>query len=303
MSATPAPAQRIFVTGGRGRLASLIAGQHRPPASEVALFSRDAGDGFRPLAELLRHDVLAQADVLLHLAWSTLPATSERQPGLERQNDLPFLESLLGALIRSAARERLHFIFFSSGGTVYGDAPGRPNVETDSCRPIGNYGRAKLAAEEMILALAERHGLACAILRISNPFGYPVPADRVQGIIPHAIRCATTGQPLALWGDGSARKDFLHCQDFLPALASVIKCRLTGVYNLCAGESHSIREVIEQVEAQVGRKIPLAYAPAPAWDVQDSRLDNRKLVAATGWRPQVTLAEGIRREASSSAPP
>ena len=295
--------QRMYVTGGRGRLASLIAGHFGAPTHEVTLFSRTAGNGFRLLAELLQPGRLSHADLLLHLAWSTLPATSEQRAGSEQQYDLPFLESLLGALALQPARERLHFIFFSSGGAVYGNAPGRPSLETDACRPIGNYGRAKLAAEEMILAQAARQGLACTILRISNPYGYPVPAERVQGIIPHAIRCATAGQPLALWGDGSAQKDFLHYRDLLSALSAVMAHRLTGVYNLSAGESHRIREVIDKVEAQVGRRIPLAYAPAPAWDVQDSRLDNGKFVAATGWRPQVTLAEGIHHEAAGSAPP
>jgi UDP-glucose 4-epimerase len=300
----PAPStQRVYVTGGRGRLASLIAGHFAAPAHEVTLFSRTAGDGFRPLAGLLQPGGLGSADLLLHLAWSTLPATSELRTGVERTEDLPFLEALLAAAAVTPVRERLHLVFFSSGGTVYGNAPGRPSLETDACRPIGNYGRAKLAAEEMILAHAARHGQACTILRISNPYGYPVPVERVQGIIPHAIRCATAGQPLALWGDGSAQKDFLHYRDFLAALAAVLERRLTGVYNLSAGESHRICEVIEKVEAQVGRKIPLAYAPAPAWDVQDSRLDNGRLVAATGWRPKVTLAEGIRREAAGSTPP
>ena len=289
--------KRLFVTGGRGRLASLIADHFRAPAHEVALYSRGGGRGFRELAELTRPEALAGADALFHLAWSTLPATSEQAPGAEQRDDLPLLGKLLQALAGQPAAQRPHFIFFSSGGTVYGNAPGRPSIETDPRRPIGNYGRAKLAAEELIEQSATRHGLPCTILRISNPYGYPVPSGRAQGIIPHAIRCAVEGRPLALWGDGHARKDFLHYTDFLSAVDLVIARRLTGTFNVSSGESHSVQEIITLVEKHTGRKITTNPTVAPDWDVQDSRLDHRRLTDATGWRPQVSLDEGIRRSA------
>jgi len=283
--------KRLLVTGGRGRLASLIADHFRAPAHEVALYSRGGGAGFHSLEELTRPANLTDSDTLLHLAWSTLPATSEKSPGSEQQHDLPLLEKLLQAV----AAKRSHFIFFSSGGAVYGNAPGRPNREDDPCQPIGCYGRAKLAAEKLIGESAARHGLPCTILRISNPYGYPVPSGRVQGVIPHAIRCAIEGRPLTLWGDGHARKDFLYYTDFLSALDEVVARRLTGVFNLSAGESHSVHEIIALVEQHTGRKVATDQIAAPAWDVQDSRLDPRRLVDATGWRPQVALDEGIRR--------
>lgn len=292
----PAAPQRLFVTGGRGRLATLIAAHCRSRGHEVVLFSRTAGPGFRATTELEHPAAFAGAGVVLHLGWSTLPATSEQHPGSEWQHDLPVLQRMLNAASASPAAP--HFIFFSTGGAVYGNAPGRPNVETDACQPIGQYGRAKRAAEELVDAHAAQPGLPCAILRISNPYGYPVPRERRQGIVPHALRCAREGQVLTRWGDGSAQKDFLHYTDFLAALDAVIARKLTGIFNVCAGESHSINEVLALVEEQVGRRIAVQSTPAPAWDVQDSRLSNEKLVAATDWHPQVSLAEGIRRAAA-----
>lgn len=291
--------KRILVTGGRGRLASLIADHFRAPAHNVALFSRTGGEGFQALEQLAA--ALPEAGAVLHLAWSTLPATSEAGGGLEWKSDLPPLEKLLQSIAALPAAQRPHFVFFSSGGTVYGNAPGRPNIESDPCLPIGWYGRAKLAAEQLIQTQMARHGLACAILRISNPYGYPVPKNRVQGIIPHAIRCAVEDQPLNLWGDGSARKDFLYYTDFLSAVESVIQHRLTGTFNVSAHTSHTIREVIGLVEKDTGRTINLNHQPAPFWDVRDSQLDNQRFIAATGWQPQVSLDEGIRRAAAGYA--
>ncbi len=292
----PSQPTRIAVTGGRGRLASLLVDHFRAPAHAVTLFSRGGGEGFHELARL--EAGLAAQDAVLHLAWSTLPATSEQNPGAERAHDLPALEKTLQAIAALPAAQRPQFVFFSSGGAVYGNAPGRPSLETDSCQPIGRYGAAKRAAEEIVERYARAHGVPSTILRISNPYGYPVPRNRLQGLIPHALRCAAEGSPLTLWGDGHARKDFLYYTDFVFAVEQVIARRLTGTFNLAAGESHSVREVIGLVEKHTGKKVTLAFQPAPAWDVEDSRLDNRRLAAAAGWQPQVSLDEGIRRSAA-----
>lgn len=292
--------QRILVTGGRGRLAGLLAGHFRGGAFAVERFSRTTGPGLRPLAELGADGALAGADFLVHLAWSTLPAVAEISPALAEREDLPLLRQLLSRVAACPAGRKPLFVFFSSGGAVYGNAPGRPSREDDACHPIGRYGRAKLEAERIITEQAALHGFPAVILRVSNPYGYPVPAERQQGLIPHAIRCAMSGQPLALWGDGSARKDFLHCDDLLAALEAVFMQRPTGTYNVASGQSHRVREVLDLVEKHCGRRIALAPAPAPAWDVHDSLLDRRKFSQATGWQPLITLDEGIRRAAQDS---
>lgn len=289
---SPRP-KRLLMTGGRGRLAPLIADHFSSASYAPELFSRSPDTGLRILRDL--PDIsFTPEDTILHLAWSTLPATSEQNPGSEERNDLPWLDHLLASLVRRPAAERPFLIFFSSGGTVYGNAPGRPNRETDACAPIGRYGRAKLDAEERIES-ARKAGVASAILRISNPYGYPVPGGRPQGVIPHAIRAAVEGRPLTLWGDGTAGKDFIYYTDFLAALEQVINRRLEGIYNVAAGVSHRIADVISRVEHHTHRPVAIDPRPAPPWDVHDSRLDPTRLTEATGWRPRIALDEGIRR--------
>lgn len=295
MSPSASRPKRLLVSGGRGRLASLVADYFRASTHGVTLFSRESSPGFSPLANLAKPETLAGADTLLHLASSMLPATAEQLPAGAENADLSQLTQILSALAALPPAQRPHFIFFSSGGAIYGNAPGRPSLEADTCRPIGRYGRTKLAAEELIRAAAARDGLSYTILRISNPFGFPVPSGRAQGIIPHAVRCAMEGQPLTLWGDGHARKDFLYYTDFLKALQRVVDLPLAGIYNLAAGESHSVLEIIALVEKHTGRKITRQLTPAPAWDVQDSQLNNSLLRQAAGWQPQVSLNEGVRR--------
>lgn len=294
--------RRIFLTGGRGSLAGVLAADLRAAGAQVTSFSRTAGGGHRALDELADPAVLGDADALLHLAWSTVPLTAEQNPGEEERHDLPLLRRLLAGMGRLPAGLRPHLIFFSSGGTVYGNAlGGRPHREDDPCAPIGRHGRGKLAGERALVEAAGAAELPWTILRVSNPYGFPVPPERRQGIIPVAIRAAREGQPLPLWGDGTARKDFLHHSDFAAAVRGVVARRLTGTFNVCSGESHTVREILGLVEAATGRTITITPGPAHfPWDVHDSLLDNQRLSAALGWRPAVPLAEGIRRAAQEA---
>lgn len=293
---TTLAAKRVIMTGGRSRLGGCIRQHLVEHGAEVVSLSRSEGDTHLGLENLFVNNLVDQADTLLHLAWSTVPLSAERHVGLEWKQDLPLLLNVLDTIGASPRRERVHFVFFSSGGAVYGNAPdGRGSREDDECRPIGWYGQGKLAAERLIQEYGRRYGLTYTILRISNPYGFSVPAHKPQGIIPFIIRHAREGTPLSVWGDGSARKDFLHYTDFNSALEKVVRHRPIGIFNVSSGESHSVNEVIQIAEAALGKTIKTQHIPAHAWDVHDSVLDNTKLSHALDWHPAVSLREGVRR--------
>jgi len=286
---------RIHITGGRGRLASIVAAHLRSRGFQVELYSRTAGGGFKDLNLLIAGKAVAPQDTVLHLAWSSLPATSEQHPGGEEAEDLPLLERLLATVSVPGLGPKPHFVFFSSGGAVYGNAGTAPSREVDACFPVGSYGRAKLAAESIIQRFQATGSCTCAILRISNPYGHPGNAARPQGVINRAIACALSGAEFVIWGDGGARKDYLYEDDFVAAVEGTVRHRLVGTYNLCMGKSHTVNEVIAAVEASTGRRVTRRNTPAPAWDVQDSRLDGSLLERASSWRPSVAFHEGVRR--------
>src|SRR5882724_8858006 len=248
MDATPL-AKRILLTGGRSRLAGVIRQHFSLCGSQLVSLSRSEGDSHLGLENLFVNNLVDHADILLHMAWSTVPLSSERHVGLEWKQDLPLLLKVMKTICSSPNRERLHFIFFSSGGAIYGNAvDDRPSAESDLCQPIGWYGQGKLAAERLIEEYGRRHGLVYTILRISNPYGFAVPAHKPQGIIPFILKSARDGSPLSIWGDGTARKDFLHHTDFVAALDQVVRTRTLGIFNVSHGESHTVNEVIALAE-------------------------------------------------------
>lgn len=294
--AEPLLSKRIIMTGGRSRLAGVVRQHLKTCEAQVISLSRSEGDSHLGLENIFVNNVLDNADALLHMAWSTVPFVSERHVGMEWNEDIPLLFRILEAIRASPNPQRLHFIFFSSGGAVYGNAVNNlPSTEDDPCEPIGWYGHGKRAAEKLIQEYGRRYGLVYTILRISNPYGFPIPVHKPQGIIPFIIKSARDGTPLSIWGDGTARKDFLHHTDFVAALAQVIRERVTGTFNVSHGLSHRVNDVIAAVEKVLQLKAHIRHVPAHPWDVHESLLDNSKLRAAIAWKPLITLDEGVVR--------
>lgn len=276
--------RRLAITGGRGRLAPLVARFFEDAGCEVQRFSRRADGGFQALERLGDPAVFSTYDAVIHAAWSTVPFTAEQNPGAAEVHDLPLLRTLLRA--GSGGHTRLVFL---STGAVYGDTGETPATESMMPAPLGHYARAKLAAERLV----EEGPVPAAILRISNLLGERSDPARPQGILPRLIQAARHGETVTLWGDGHATKDYLHCQDFLAALRLIVEGRRTGLWNVAAGESVRLMDLISLVEEQTGRRILLTHEPHFPWDVSFSRLSNQKLCTVTGWSPRLSLRQAV----------
>ncbi len=285
--------RRLVIVGGRGKIATELHRHALQQGVSCVLFSRAGGKDISPIDDLFTPGVWASGDTFVHAAWSTVPFTSEQNPGVEWQVDIPLLVRIIKFLGGLPLATRPHFSFLSSGGTVYGEAPVKPNVETDSLQPKGWHGLAKKGAEEIVGALCRHLEVPGSILRISNPYGFPVSGVKPQGIIQHTLRAAIECNDLKLWGDGSAIKDFIFSQDLAIAMLALFRHRITGIFNVAFGESASVRQVIELAEKVTRKRVNLTSEPSFAWDVQQSRLDNSKLREMIGWQPRIALEEGI----------
>jgi UDP-glucose 4-epimerase len=263
----------------------------------VEVYSRNADEKHLPLS-LLGNRLYEQEppQALLHLAWSTVPSSAEIHPGSEWREDLPLLANLLETLTAIKKRDsRLPLFVFFSTCAVYGPGSAdKPFGEEDPVQPIGWYATAKAEAERLIRRFAEQHGLPALILRITNPYGFTQNQETLQGVIPHLARAARTGSAFRVWGDGTARKDFLNVEDFCRGIDAALQARLTGTYNLCSGETHSIHELVQTAETTLGAPIQIQVEPGRPWDVTQAGYKRGKFSQATGWSPRVSLADGFR---------
>ena len=284
---------RIAITGGRGRLARLAAAFLRDLGYDVILFSRISGEGFQRLESLCDPSVMGAFAAIFHFAWSTVPLTSEADPGCEEREDLPFLKKLLTGL---ASLEKPPKFVFLSSASVYGNTEEVPVNEVATCHPRSGYARAKLKAEEMIMTALDAHAhLSAAILRVSNVTGFPSDPKRLQGVLPRIIAVAKEGQTLEIWGDGCCSKDYLWIDDFLLALQATLVTPLKGIFNLGSGENFSVLDLVSVVEKTLGLPISLSYRPRYEWDVFQSRIDSSAFSEMANWKPQSNIRKGIEQ--------
>lgn len=287
--------QKIAITGGRGRLARVMAAYLRQQGAEVTLFSRRAGEGMHALSTLLDPEVIVTFTTLIHNAWSTVPFTSEKNPGQEMREDLPLLEKMLEMFSQVPQKDFLPKFLFLSSASVYGNQEGMPAIESTPCHPLSEYARAKLLAEKMLLkASFQEPRLKCVILRITNLLGLPSDSIIPQGILGKILEAATQNSVLELWGDGNASKDYLWIDDFLEAITIAVEQPLQGIFNVGANKNFSLLEFIKIVEEVTQRSLKIKHYPEYSWDVKHAAISSVAFSQLTGWSPHSDISQKIR---------
>lgn len=238
------------------------------------------------LAKLLSH-----CGTVIHLASATTPGNSANQPALELENLVPSLH-LLETL---QAYPETHLIFFSSGGTLYGNPQRLPVHEDDPVTPLSYHGAGKAALEAFLHAFRAR-GQAVTILRPSNAYGPGQALKSGFGLIRTMLEHARCGTPLDIWGDGENVRDFIYIDDITEACARFVALpQDNGTYNLGSGRGYSINQVRYIVEQVTGIELKTSHHPARGIDVRAVVLDISRIEARLSWKPQTSLEEGVRR--------
>lgn len=240
--------------------------------------------------------VLEGIEIVFHLASTTVPASSNTDPFHDvASNVLPTLR-----LLDAAKEARLRkFVFFSSGGTVYGIPERIPLDETHPTNPISAYGIHKLAIEKYLYLYSHLFGVPSCVLRISNAYGERQSPTSGQGAIAAFLFRALRREPIEIWGDGSVVRDYIHVSDVLEAAIAAIGYEgRDNVFNIGSGTGTSLREVVRAVLHAVGWEVEVRYLPSRALDVPANVLAISRARRELGWSPKVTLVEGIGRTLS-----
>jgi len=285
----------IFITGGRGRLGRALTTYLVEKGYDIRVYSRNEQNNAKSISALPADLEKKKGGVLIHLAWSVVPAEAEKNPQIQWDEDLPLLQKILHGLFKGkkTSSPAARFVFFSSG-SVYGESRDSETAfqEGDRTNPKGLYAAAKVEAEQMILKSVSQ-GLRAAILRISNPYGFSMGKERPQGVIPALCRTAENRGTFSMWGNGSAEKDYLYIEDLCRAVELIIKRQIEGTYNIASGEYVSLEKLILMIEELTGNSIRVESRPAPVWDVQHGRFASQRIQKATGWQPVVPLRQGL----------
>ncbi|QTD45040.1 NAD-dependent epimerase/dehydratase family protein [Ottowia testudinis] len=234
------------------------------------------------------------ADVLIHLASSTVPATANVAPLADVQHNLMGTLQLLQGLREMDVRPRL--LFASSGGAVYGRPQTVPIDEDHPKLPMGAYGVTKLAIEHHLRIEEAQHALPYRIIRLSNPYGEWQRPQGVQGVIAVFAHRALHGEALDVWGDGSVVRDFVHAADVGRAFCAAATHQGDGrVFNVGAGKGISVNEIIVSLERLLERCIERRVLPGRLFDPPVNVLDIARARAELNWEPALSFEVGLER--------
>lgn len=273
----------VLLLGGTGFIGQALATRLRQRGTAVQVVGRKE---VPRLDEFLPH-----CSTVIHLASATTPGTSSAQPSLEQLN-----LNLTGHLLQCLqGRPDIHLIYFSSGGTVYGDPSQLPVREDAPLAPLSPYGVTKAAQEERCRAL-RAHGHAVTIVRPSNAYGPGQTIKSGFGLVRTLLEHARLGTTLEIWGNGGNVRDFIYIDDLVDATLLLVDMPAEcGTYNLGSGVGHSVNQVKRLVEQVTGLPIKTVHRPARATDVRAVVLDSTRLYGQLGWRPGVELVRGVER--------
>jgi UDP-glucuronate 4-epimerase len=200
-------------------------------------------------------------------------------------------------ILEEAARIGAH-VMFASSSSVYGErGDGEPFRETDdTVTPVSPYAATKRSCELLAHGFFAARRLSVVCARIFTAFG---PRQRPDLAVRKFAERMLRGEPVTVYGDGSALRDFTFVDDLVSGLVAGIDAPPGfSIYNFGAGRTISVRRVLEVLEDVLGVKAKIDWQPPQAGDVSRTWADIGAAQRALGYAPRVSFEEGVRRFAS-----
>ena len=214
-------------------------------------------------------------DTIVHLVSTLIPGSGNNDFNIEYQNVIfPSIK-----LMEYCAKSNIKFVYFSSGGTVYGNRDTmQPFVETDAMAPISYYGWSKQMMENSILFLNRTEKLNYLIVRPSNPYGHGQNLHGKQGIVAVAIGKMLRGETVEVWGDGSAIRDYIYIDDLASIFHSLIASGICNeTINIGSGRGYSVNDVLAFLKIISNKDFKIEFKNARPMDVSNMVLDTTKM--------------------------
>jgi UDP-glucose 4-epimerase len=292
---------KCLIIGGNGFIGSHLADKLLREGNFVRIFDvsyerfRDPLDKVDYRIGLLHnkqdlYEAMLGIDIVYHLASASVPSTSGVDVTNDIEKNLVTTISILDLLVSLKIRK---FVYFSSGGAVYGNPETRLISESHPCRPISSYGIIKNTIENYLLLYERLHGLNILILRPSNPYGPRQGHFIAQGVISTFLRNIKSNSELCIYGDGSSQKDYIYIVDLVEICYNISKSNYSGIYNIGSGNGTSINEIIKIIEKITLLKPKCVFLEKKEYDVSNFVLDISKVLMHQNSKPNVSLDSGI----------
>lgn len=265
-------------------LKSIAAGSGRDHSLEVEEIDITSGDAIDRLV------ARAKPDAILHLAAMAGVRPSIEQPAYYARVNVEGTTHLLQAAVKHSVKKFL----FASSSSVYGNLGRVPFSEEDPvAEPISPYAATKRAGELLCYTFWHLYQLPVFCLRFFTVYG---PRQRPDLAIHKFTRLISAGEPVPLFGDGSTSRDYTFVDDTVAGIiAALERCDRYRIYNLGGSDPVSLGQLVQGLEAAIGRAAIVDRRPVQPGDVERTYADLARARAELGYEPKITLDEGLRR--------
>jgi dTDP-glucose 4,6-dehydratase len=234
-------------------------------------------------------EVLAGKDAVVNFAAETHVDRSILDAGGFIRTDVEGTWVLLDA----ARRHGLSRYLQVSTDEVYGHVPVGASKEDDPLEPRSPYAASKAGGDLMVRAYGVTHGLPVLITRGANTIG---PNQYPEKVVPLFTTNAIDDQPMPIYGDGGALRDYIDVADHCSAIATVLQKGIPGeIYNIGAGHAINTHRVADTILRILGKpgSLKKLVPDRPGHDRRYS-VDSSKL-RALGWAPQRDFEAAMER--------
>lgn len=185
-------------------------------------------------------------------------------------------------------------VVFASSSSIYGDSPRRPFREDDTTgRPVSPYGATKLAGEALVHAHHAVSGLPIGIARLFTVYG---PRQRPDLAICAFADRILQGRPVELYDRGLGLRDYTYVDDVVDALVRLAAFDAPAlVVNIGSDRPIETRQVVAELETQLGVRANRQLLPPQAGDVAATHADISVAREKLGWQPRMLFEDGIAR--------
>lgn len=234
--------------------------------------------------------VIEGMDVIYHAICTLNPGNSNEKCILGYERDFVQTAKLCSWIMNTNTK----MIFFSSGGTVYGNQEIQPIKEDAVPVPINHYGNLKLCIENTIRTFNFQSKKNMLIARISNPYGPGQDYLKGVGFIDAALKHAIHGEPIDVWGDGSVVRDYIYIDDLCKMLYALMQYKGEEVvFNLSSGVGASQKDILNIINKLVP-DVEIKYSPARKVDAKKIVLDNSK-ISTLNVKAETDISYGIQK--------
>ncbi len=296
---------KVLVTGGAGFIGShaadamLEAGHQVVIVDDLSTGSRanvNAAAAFYEMSICSKEffDLFAQEqfDAVAHFAAQMNVTLSLQEPIFDATSNILGTINLLEGCVKHGVKR---LVFASTSGAIYGEPERLPAPETTPAAPLSHYGASKYACEQYIRLYRRLYGLTYVILRFSNIFGPRQVAHGECGVCAILTELMLHGKQPTLYGFGEPTRDYVYVGDVARAVVLALRAGDNEIMNLASGKGTSVNEIFEALKVATGFTQTPLLKPLRTGEVMHIAATNDKIAGVLGWKPEVSLQEGLHR--------